>query len=100
MILNSFQSEIEEWMRILASASFEMMKLMVMELQQKLAEVEEQEKRQIQQLQKPIETRTNPFDKADGTAKNLSASWAQIHARYGAKISKDRDQWCLRLIQS
>ena len=95
-----FQSEIEEWMRILASASFEMMKLMVMELQQKLAEVEEQEKLQIQQLQKPKETRTNPFDKADGTAKNLSASWAQIHARYGAKICSDRDQWCLRLIQS
>ena len=85
-------------MRILASASFEMMKLMVMELQQKLAEVEELEKLQTQ---KPEDkTRTNPFDKADGTAKNLSASWAQIHARYGAKICSDRDQWCLRLIQS
>ena len=100
-----FQTEIEEWMKILASASYDYMKLMVMELQQKLAEVEELEKIQIQQqqqqqLQKPKETRTNPFDKTDSLSRNLSPSWAQIHARYGAKISSDRDKWCLTLLQS
>ena len=79
------------------------MKLMVMELQQKLAEVEEMEKLQLQQ-QKPKSneiSRTNPFDKnTDSLARSLSASWAQIHARYGTKISSDRDKWCLTLIQS
>jgi len=99
------QAEIEEWMKILASASFDYMKLMVMELQQKLAEVEEMEKLQLQQQQQKPKSneisRTNPFDKnIDSLARNLSASWAQIHARYGTKISSDRDKWCLTLIQS
>ena len=92
-------------MKILASASFDYMKLMVMELQQKLAEVEEMEKLQLQQQQQKPKSneisRTNPFDKnSDSLARNLSASWAQIHARYGTKISSDRDKWCLTLIQS
>jgi len=99
------QAEIEEWMKILASASFDYMKLMVMELQQKLAEVEEMEKLQLQQQQQKPKSneisRTNPFDKnTDSLARNLSASWGQIHARYGTKISSDRDKWCLTLIQS
>ena len=75
-----------------------------MELQQKLSEVEEMEKLQLQEQQKPKSneiSRTNPFDKnTDSLARSLSASWAQIHARYGTKISSDRDKWCLTLIQS
>ena len=75
-----------------------------MELQQKLSEVEEMEKLQLKEQQKPKSneiSRTNPFDKnTDSLARNLSASWGQIHARYGTKISSDRDKWCLTLIQS
>jgi hypothetical protein len=42
------QTSVEEWMKFLASASFDYMKLMVMELQQKLNEQEELEKVQLQ----------------------------------------------------
>ena len=95
-------------MKFLASSSYDYMKLMVMELQQKLAEVEELEKAQIQQdllLQKSNQQRPNPFNKATDTMKiansaaaAASSSWAQIHAKIGAKIASDRDKWCLSLL--
>jgi len=43
------QSTVEDWMKFLASSSYDYMKLMVMELQQKLVEQEELEKLQAQQ---------------------------------------------------
>jgi hypothetical protein len=48
--------------------------------------------------------RANPFNKADtlsaaATLINPTSSWAQVHTRYGDKISKDRDKWCLSLLQ-
>ena len=39
------QEDLEEWMKILACASFDYMKLMVVELQHQLAELEEAEER-------------------------------------------------------
>lgn len=126
------QAAVEEWMKFLASASYDYMKLMVMELQQKLAEVEEMEKLQNLQNQHKIEnsltsvtsnsSRPNPFNQSPDTLlmtssssnslSNLCAStasnpnveatsnWAQIHSNYGAKISSDRDKWCLKLLQN
>lgn len=91
-------------MKFLASSSYDYMKLMVMELQQKLAEVEELEKAQIQQdllqAKSNPQQRANPFNKATDTLKiaNQSSSWAQIHARIGSKIASDRDKWCLSLL--
>ena len=77
-----------------------------MELQQKLAEVEEMEKihAQEERCRKAENVRPNPFNKADTLdfVKNSTttpSSWAQIHAKYGTKIKADRDKWCLLLLQ-
>jgi len=112
------QPTVEEWMKFLASASYDYMKLMVMELQQKLAELEELEKLQeVQELQQrsckpPESSRPNPFNKSDTLNSNCSSSsssststsavscWAQIHSKYGARITSDRDKWCLTLLQN
>jgi hypothetical protein len=100
------QTSVEEWMKFLASASYDYMKLMVMELQQKLNEQEELEKVQLQaQRSADIvqQQRPNPFNKADTLSAaaliNPTLSWAQVHKCYGDKISKDRDKWCLSLLQ-
>ncbi len=124
----AFQDTLEEWMKFLASSSYDYMKLMVLELQQKLAELDEQEKIQLklkqqqqQQQQQQSQNsqakmttsnsgefkRTNPFNKADTLAisesKQQSATmvsnWCQLHQNYGAKISNDRDRWCLGLLE-
>jgi hypothetical protein len=105
-ILIFLQTSVEEWMKFLASASYDYMKLMVMELQQKLNEQEELEKVQLQaQRSADIvqQQRPNPFNKADTLSAaaliNPTLSWAQVHKCYGDKISKDRDKWCLSLLQ-
>lgn len=89
-------------MKFLASSSYDYMKLMVMELQQKLAEVEELEKLHAQEERCKKEQRPNPFNKTDTLdtkAPTAPSSWAQIHAKYGGKIKADRDKWCLLLLQ-
>ena len=71
-------------MKFLASSSYDYMKLMVMELQQKLVEQEELEKLQAQQklsmenmnapsLTSSMTSRPNPFNKAD-TLSNANAA--------------------------
>jgi len=111
------QATVEEWMKFLASSSYDYMKLMVMELQQKLVEQEELEKLQVQQklsmenMTVVTNSRPNPFNKAD-TLSNVTtpdaaslaasatkSSWAQIHSKHGSKITCDRDKWCLRQLQ-
>ena len=116
-------------MKFLASASYDYMKLMVMELQQKLAEIEEMEKMQAQQQKSNCinnsssgNARSNPFNKNDTLSSqqaakhqqhsfldaaaavahntNANSSWAQIHAKFGSRITTDRDKWCLTLLQN
>ena len=48
-IISKFQATVEEWMKFTAASSYDYMKLIVMELQQKLVEQEELEKLQAQQ---------------------------------------------------
>jgi len=116
------QVTVEDWMKFLASSSYDYMKLMVMELQQKLVEQEELEKLQAQQqlstdtMTAPmiVNSRQNPFNKADtlsnanmaagmdlvGVANITKAStWAQIHSKHGTKITCDRDKWCRLQLQ-
>lgn len=114
------QSAVEEWMKFLSSSSYDYMKLMVMELQQKLVELEELEKSQqvIQQHRINVNetmppqpnSRLNPFNKADTLSKNLAiaaapptcntiSAWSQIHTRFGSRIKADRDKWCLYQLQ-
>jgi len=115
------QATVEDWMKFLASSSYDYMKLMVMELQQKLAEQEELEKLQAQQkismenmnhVTSSATSRPNPFNKAD-TLTNANAasmassistatktsSWAQLHSKHGTKITIDRDRWCRLQLQ-
>jgi len=124
------QEIVEDWMKFLASASYDYMKLMVMELQQKLAEIEEMEKMQVQQQKSNCNNsatssggnaRSNPFNKNDtlssqqaaeqkrildancssGTSSfNANSNWAQIHAKFGSRITTDRDKWCLTLLSA
>jgi len=123
------QEIVEDWMKFLASASYDYMKLMVMELQQKLAEIEEMEKMQAQQQKSNCinnssssgNARSNPFNKNDTLSSqqakhqqqhsfldaaavahntNANSSWAQIHAKFGSRITTDRDKWCLTLLQN
>lgn len=117
------QATVEEWMKFLASSSYDYMKLMVMELQQKLVEQEDLEKIQAQQkismenmnapaLTSSVTSRPNPFNKADtlsnANAASMAASistatktstWAQIHSKHGTKIACDRDKWCRLQLQ-
>jgi len=120
------QATVEEWMKFTAASSYDYMKLIVMELQQKLVEQEELEKLQAQQQLSldsnmsaaPMATsRPNPFNKADtlshahmtsaaaggvatapGPTPN-SSSWAQIHSKHGTRIACDRDKWCRLQLQ-
>jgi len=124
------QEIVEDWMKFLASASYDYMKLMVMELQQKLAEIEEMEKMQAQQQKSNCinnssssgNARSNPFNKNDTLSSqqaakhqqhsfldaaaavahntNANSSCAQIHAKFGSRITTDRDKWCLTLLQN
>ena len=64
------QEDLEEWMKILACASFDYMKLMVVELQHQLAELEEAERTAATAADQetdggepkpPPRQRTNPF---------------------------------------
>ena len=91
----------------------------VLELQQKLIELDELEHNQSQQQQllvslqqnnksslttsnsNPKFPRSNPFNKTDeDPAKHaarsvpVNAIWPQIHANYGRKIESDRLAWC------
>lgn len=112
------QEMLEEWMKCLAAASYDYMKLMVMELQQKVRELEEMEQLgPVQPLSVPsssqvntdnsvMQQRANPFNKDTNDAPqqqpkpNAKSSWALIHVQYGQKIMSDRDKWCLRLLQT
>lgn len=103
---------LEQWMKLLAAASYDYMKLMVMELQQKLQELDELDQHQqqlvtIQQTNKiptsnsnPKLSRSNPFNRdEEETVKRTKAAaastiWPQIHATYGQRILADRHRWC------
>jgi len=109
------QEDLEEWMKILACASFDYMKLMVVELQHQLAELEEAEERAAAahaaeateateatadgaggggEPRPPPRQRANPFNnqkQAKALAKRQT--WASLHNDFGAKIRRDRAAW-------
>ena len=88
--------DLEAWMKLIACASYDYMKLMVMELQQQLSELEERDEQQ-QQLHSqgppvPPRSRTNPFNNS-GSSGKPKLSWAEIHKNFGVKIIADRKSW-------
>jgi len=99
------QEDLEAWMKLVACASFDYMKLMVVELQQQLEEVERQE----EEAQHPVAppragqpqqgSRVNPFNSGGGGSakgKGKSKSWTDLHKEWGARIKADREAWANR----
>jgi len=91
------QDNLEKWMKILACSSYDYMKLMVMELEQQLAELEEAERHVSpgapESNLSPV--RSNPFDPSPLSDENkASKSWKSVHREAGAQISEDRKKWC------
>lgn len=107
-------------MKLLACASYDYMKLMVLELQQQLAELEESERLAASTAAAPVTAtlsngsvsspveedgggggepkapprqRANPFNQLE-PKKTPKKSWLKMHEEYGLKIQKDRTIWC------
>nr|ACO12441.1 FAM109A [Lepeophtheirus salmonis] len=109
------QEMVEEWMKLLACAPYDYMKLMVLELQQQLQELDEADRLGVNSYYFGGEVnniinnssttssnqRVNPFDcdHLDGLPKNdtFTKTWQSIHCEYGRKISRDRQRWCQRI---
>ena len=96
--------DLEAWMKLIACASYDYMKLMVVELEQQLAEVEERERQQQLQQQDggggggggpqvPPRTRTNPFNNSSASGGRRRKGWAEYHQSVGTKILRDRQKW-------
>ena len=97
-------------MKLLACASYDYMKLMVVELQQQLAELEEAENAATNrngfagpnetgqvpedQPRAPPRQRANPFSANESRRKNPARTWQSLHQEVGAKILSDRHVWC------
>jgi len=87
-------------MKLVACASYDYMKLMVVELQQQLAELEERERLgaagsevAVGGPKVPPRNRANPFN-AGGKDRH-GRSWGEIHKQFGLQIQKDREEWAL-----
>ena len=105
-------------MKLLACASYDYMKLMVLELQQQLAELEESERLAASSTtatttltattnglssstveeggtepKPPPRQRANPFNQLE-PQKLPKKTWLKMHQEYGLKIQKDRTVWC------
>jgi len=102
------QEDLEEWMKIVACASFDYMKLMVVELQQQLAELEEAERAAAAAVataaasavtdeadaepKPPPRQRANPFNNQTKSPVKRQ-TWISLHTDTGAKIRSDRVAW-------
>lgn len=99
----------EQWMKALACASYDYMKLMVTELQRQLDVVEEAASTPIQRSPKaPPRQRHNPFNKPDshhrsqsvrsapGRTENIPRTritFRELHTAYGRRILVDLNAW-------
>jgi len=90
--------DLEAWMKLVACASYDYMKLMVVELQQQLAEIEERDRlgaageTSTAGPKVPPRNRANPFN-AGGKDKKHGKTWGEIHKHFGNQIIKDREAW-------
>eukprot|EP00090_Calanus_glacialis_P047427 TRINITY_DN9842_c0_g1_i1.p1 TRINITY_DN9842_c0_g1~~TRINITY_DN9842_c0_g1_i1.p1 ORF type:complete len:214 (-),score=96.65 TRINITY_DN9842_c0_g1_i1:574-1215(-) len=89
--------DLEAWMKLVACASYDYMKLMVVELQQQLAELEERERLgavaevAVGGPRVPPRNRANPFNA--GGRERQGRSWGELHKQFGQEIIKDREEW-------
>jgi len=89
----SSQAELERWMKLLACASYDFMKLMVVELQHKINQIESGgsgERDKPGEPRPPPRARHNPFNTNKEKDKR---SWLDLHKFIGESIVKDREDW-------
>ena len=89
----SSQAELERWMKLLACASYDFMKLMVVELQHKINQIESGgsgERDKPGESRPPPRARHNPFNTNKEKDKR---SWLDLHKFIGESIVKDREDW-------
>lgn len=87
-------------MKLVASASYDYMKLMVVELQQQLEEIEERERSlaanetEAEQPNPELSSknRTNPFNNQKVKS---NKTWNELHRQYGVQILKDQKTWAV-----
>ena len=82
--------DLEAWMKLIASASYDYMKLMVVELEQQL---QQQDGGGGGGPQVPPRTRTNPFNNPSAYGGRRKKGWAEYHQSVGTKILRDRQKW-------
>ena len=93
--------DLEAWMKLVACASFDYMKLMILELEQQLGEVEDRERAgQEGEPRVPPRGRANPFNCGPEVArKKQRRSWAELHGQLGARVKRDRASWAGRGVE-
>ena len=91
-------------MKQLACASYDYMKLMVVELKQQINEIETRERLAAErdgggdnvggEPKAPPRTRHNPFNGGGGGVKEKSrCSWSELHEAYGERVVRNRTAW-------
>lgn len=88
----SSQLELEKWMKMLACASFDFIRLMVSDLKHKIRELDTQQMVVRGDDIDMSRTRHNPFN-ASSSARKQTKSWMDMHAQIGKQIKEDREQW-------
>ncbi len=90
----------------MACASYDYMKLMVLELQQQLSELEEAERsaqqgsvsngHEASEPRAPPRQRQNPFNSAGEDKARIvtKMQWQHLHREFGTNIVRDRESWC------
>eukprot|EP00095_Tigriopus_kingsejongensis_P002444 maker-scaffold380_size190731-snap-gene-0.49 protein:Tk02444 transcript:maker-scaffold380_size190731-snap-gene-0.49-mRNA-1 annotation:"FAM109A" len=96
------QDIMEEWMKLLACSSYDYMKLMVLELEQQLGELDEAERHgglgqdsptnETEPKAPPRQHRNNPFNPRD-PARAAHKPWQLLHEEFGNQIMSDRLAW-------
>jgi len=92
--------DLEAWMKLIACASYDYMKLMIVELEHQLQELEQRDKLQNQDNCPPVvpprQNRTNPFNSSNILTKKRK-NWMDLHNNIGQKILADRQNWAKRV---
>jgi hypothetical protein len=84
-------------MKLVAFARYNCMQVMVVELQQQLAELEERERLgavaevAVGGSRVPPRNRANPFN--SGGRERQGRIWGELHKQFGQEIIKDREEW-------
>lgn len=89
--------DLEQWMKLVACASFDYMKLMVVEMQQQLNELEDREKSGGgdgggSDPKPPPRGRANPFN-SGVEGKKVKKGWREVHVAAGRRAQEDRAKW-------